>query len=230
MSTRLRAALAGACALAAVASIGKIASAEAAPLPPDVDLAQFLPPQEAFPAGWTIGQTERNDKAASYSKDGILANFGKHATPKDCYPDALVFFSAFGVARGGKPPEPATGSYVFVTIARADEDPRARGYTSILHYWVDNCAQYSVEAIPGWSSYPLTGSVAARTLPVVRADDSIAIRVKEKTPHSHDVEMTAITARLRGVEILVTGYPGADENLVDALFRETVERIDGWEP
>ncbi|MGL6236259.1 MAG: tat pathway signal sequence [Segniliparus sp.] len=230
MNARLRAALAGACVLAAVASTRQSASADTVPLPPDVDLAQLLPPQSSFPAGWTIGQAERNQKAASFSRDGILANFGKHATPKDCYPDALVFFSAFGAAKGGKPPEPASGSYVFVTIARPDQDPRVRGYTRILHYWVDNCAQYSVDTIPDWSSYPLAGSVVARTMPVVRADDSIAIRVKEKTSRGPDVEMTAIAARLRGVEVLVTGYPGADESLVDSLLRTTVERIDEWEP
>lgn len=230
MSARLRAACAGAGVLAAVASMSQNAAADTTPLPPDVGLAQFLPQQGDFPAGWTLGQAEPKDKAASYSKEGILASFGKHATPKDCYPDALVFFSAFGTASGGKPPAPATDSYVFATIARVEEDPHARGYTSILHYWVDNCAQYSVEAIPDWSSYPLAGSVAARTMPVVRADDSIAVRVKEKTSRGPNVEMTAIAARLRGVEVLVTGYPGADESLVDSLFRETVERVDEWEP
>jgi hypothetical protein len=212
--------------LLAVAS-AQNAVADATPLPPDTDLAQFLPARQEFPAGWTIGERDGREKAVGFSKDGILSEFGKHATPKNCYPDALVFFSASGIAEGGKPAEPASGSYVFVTIARSDEDPRSRGYAKILHYWVDNCSTYSVEAIPDWSS-PLTGSVYARTMPIVRADDSVAIRVNEKGPSGQDVELTAIAARLRGVEVLVTGYPGADERLVDALFRAAVGRIDQW--
>ncbi|EFV13016.1 hypothetical protein [Segniliparus rugosus] len=229
MSPKRRGALAAACALAAAVNAGHSACADPAPIPPEADLAQFLPPRQEFPAGWTVGRAERHEEAARFSKDGVLSDFGKHATPKNCYPDALVFFSAFGIAEGGKPPEPATGPYVFVTIARPDEDPRSRGYAKILHYWIDNCSQYSVEAIPNWSS-SLNGNVVARSMPVVDADDSVAIRVKEKGAAGRDVELTAIAARLRGVEILVTGYPGADEQLVDALFRETVERVNGWEP
>ncbi|ADG98643.1 hypothetical protein Srot_2191 [Segniliparus rotundus DSM 44985] len=226
---RLRGAVAGIAAPLLVIASAHNAAADPSPLPPDTDLAQFLPARQEFPAGWTIGERDGREKAAGFSKDGILAEFGKHATPKNCYPDALVFFSASGIAEGGKPAEPASGSYVFVTIVRSDEDPRARGYAKILHYWVDNCSTYSVEAIPDWSG-PITGSVSARAMPIVRADDSVAIRVTEKGTSGQDVELTAIAARLRGVEVLATGYPGADERLVDALFRATVDRIDQWAP